>query len=269
MASTRRGVRRADRGGRGRARAGPHAGPHVRLLAAGVASRRCSTAGRSGGLHFGTSTPGEPGDPPERRQRGPRPRARTTSRSSTTGSASRRSCARSPAPRSCPASSTSRSSTSASPTGASSTWRSRGCRPRSCAGRCSSGAEKMVVYDDTSDRAGARLRLRRGHHRARDVRRVPALLPARATSSRPRIDAAEPLQLELAGLRRRDPRRARRPARTRAWAATSSGWSRPPSARWSTTPRRCGCQPKSTRSDTSPIAAAASAGCPFRRLPLQ
>ena len=83
----------------------------------------------------------------------------------------------------------------------------------------------------------------------------------------PRIDAAEPLQLELQDFARRDPRRPHPPRGRAHGRATSCGWWRPPSARWITTPPRYGCHPSTTRSDASPIVGIASAGCPSGACP--
>ena len=75
------------------------------------------------------------------------------------------------------------------------------------------GSEKMVVYDDTGERAGARLRLGRDASGPGDIRRVPAHVPhgRHRLAARRRSRAAVPRARRLRASRSRTARRRARP----------------------------------------------------------
>ena len=100
---------------------------------------------------------------------------------------------------------------------------SPGSRRASCAGRRSSAREKMVVYDDTSTRAGARLRLRRRRSPDPETFGEYQLTYRTGDIVSPRVDAGGAALARAGRLLRRDPHRRSAALVRRSSGSTSSG----------------------------------------------
>ena len=113
------------------------------------------------------------------------------------------------------------------------------------------GSHRMVQYDDTAVRRGrARLRPRHGVLRRRRRSASTSSPTAAATSIVPRLEAAEPLSLELADFAQRDPHR-RRAALATPSSGSRSCW------RWRRPRSRCAATASRSRSRPSPARVAA------------
>ena len=183
---------------RGRARPCADAGPHVPLQPARQPDPRPDPGRRARRDLLHLDEPRQPRPAPARRQRrlGSRP-ARLLDPPLLAGRDPDHASARSAAAASSRASRTSRSSTSSTPRARSRTSSSRGSRRASFGARRSSAPSKMVVYDDTSTEP---VRIFDSGVSLPDPETFGEYQLTYRTGDivSPRVDAAEPLALELA-----------------------------------------------------------------------